>query len=68
MIHQCRFEWVFGGTALHWAAINGHKDTVAFLMAHGADLTIRDTKFDSTPEGRAAEGEHDEIRELLHRS
>jgi ankyrin repeat protein len=28
---------VFGGTALHWAAINGHKDTVAFLMAHGAD-------------------------------
>jgi ankyrin repeat protein len=59
---------VFGGTALHWAAINGHKDTVAFLVAHGADLTIRDVKFDSTPEGWAAEGQHDEIRELLHRS
>ena len=59
---------VFGGTALHWAVINGHKDTVAFLVGHAADLTIRDTKFDSTPEGWAAEGQHDQIRELLHRS
>ena len=59
---------VFGGTGLHWAAINGHKDTVEFLVAHGADLTIRDAKFDSTPEGWAAEGQHDEIRELLNRS
>jgi uncharacterized protein len=57
---------VFGGTGLHWAAINGHKDTVEFLVAHGADLTIRDAKFDSTPEGWAVEGQHDEIRELLH--
>jgi ankyrin repeat protein len=59
---------VFGGTGLYWAAINGHKDTVAFLVAHGADPTIRDAKFDSTPEGWAAEGRHDEIRALLHRS
>ena len=58
----------FGGTALHWAAINGHKETVAFLLSRGADVTIRDSKFDSTPEGWAAEGGHDEIRELLHRS
>jgi uncharacterized protein len=56
---------VFGGTGLHWAAINGHQDTVAFLVAQGADLTIRDAKFDSTPEGWAAEGQHDGIRELL---
>jgi ankyrin repeat protein len=57
---------VFGGTGLHWAAINGHKDTVDFLVAHGADLTIRDARFGSTPERWAAEGQHDEIRELLH--
>jgi hypothetical protein len=36
-------------------------------LAHGADLTIRDARFASTPEGWAAEGKHDEIRELLHR-
>jgi hypothetical protein len=42
------------------------KDTVEFLVAHGADLTIRDAKFDSTPGGWAVEGQHDEIRELLH--
>jgi ankyrin repeat protein len=58
---------VFGGTGLHWAAINGHRDTVAFLLAHGADLTIRDARFASTPEGWAAEGKHEEIRELLQR-
>lgn len=59
---------ILGGTGLHWAAINGHKGTVAFLLAHGADLTIRDVNFHSTPEGWAAEGGHDEIRDLLRRS
>jgi len=59
---------VFGGTCLHWAAINDHRDTVEFLVAHGADLTTRDAKFDSTPEGWAGEGQHDEIRKLLHRA
>jgi ankyrin repeat protein len=58
---------VFGGTGLHWAAINGHKDTVAFLVANGADLAVRDARFASTPEEWAAEGRHEEIRELLHR-
>jgi ankyrin repeat protein len=58
---------VFGGTGLHWAAINGHRDTVAFLLAHGADLTIKDAKFAATPEGWAAEGKHEEIREPLQR-
>ena len=56
---------VFGGTGMHWAAINGHEATVAFLLAHGADRTIHDAKFDSTPEGWAAEGGREEIRELL---
>lgn len=59
---------ILGGTGLHWASINGHKETVAFLMAHGADLTIRDAKFHSTAEEWAAEGGHDEIRDLLRGS
>jgi uncharacterized protein len=59
---------ILGGTGLHWAAINGHKATVAFLLAHGADLTIQDVKFHSTPEGWAAEGGHNEIRDLLRGS
>jgi ankyrin repeat protein len=58
---------VFGGTGLHWAAINGHKDTVEFLMAQDADLTIKDARFASTPEGWATEGQHEEICEMLHR-
>lgn len=59
---------ILGGTGLHWAAINGHKKTVAFLLAHGADLAIRDAKFHSTAEGWAAEGGHDEIRDILRGS
>jgi ankyrin repeat protein len=58
---------ILGGTG-HWAAIDGHKETVAFLLAHGADLTIRDVKFHSTVEGWAAEGGYDEIRDLLRGS
>jgi ankyrin repeat protein len=59
---------VFGGTGLHWAAINEHRDTIAFLLRHGANLTLRDAKFHATPEGWVGEGGHDEIRELLHRA
>jgi ankyrin repeat protein len=57
----------FGGTGLHWAAINGHEDTIEFLVAHGADLTLRDAQFHSTPEGWAAEGRHEKIRQFLAR-
>jgi ankyrin repeat protein len=56
---------VFGGTGLHWAAINGHRDTVDFLIRHGASLTIRDARFDATPEGWANEGGHSEIADRL---
>ena len=47
---------VFGGTGVHWAAINGHRNTVDLLIARGASLTIRDVRFNSTPEDWAKEG------------
>lgn len=58
---------VFGATGLHWAAMNGHRHTVDLLLARGASLTIRDARFNATPEGWAKEGGHVEIAEALHR-
>lgn len=58
---------VFGGTALHWAAINGHQKTVELLIARGASLSIRDERFQSTPEAWANEGGHTALARLLHR-
>jgi ankyrin repeat protein len=55
----------FGAPGLHWAAINGHKAMVEFLIAHGADLHIRDTQFNATPLGWALEGKQEEIATLL---
>jgi len=57
---------VFGATGLHWAAINGHRKTVDLLLARGASLTIRDERFNATPEGWAKEGGHMEIARALH--
>ncbi len=56
---------VFGGTALQWAAINGHAETVAFLRARGASLGVRDARFDATPAEWAAEGGHVDLAESL---
>ncbi len=56
---------VFGATGLHWAALNGHRNTVEFLVARGAGLTIRDARFNATPEGWAKESGHMEIAEAL---
>jgi uncharacterized protein len=57
---------VLGGTALHWAAINGHRSTVELLVSRGASLSIRDERFDATPEDWANEGGHTELAQLLH--
>ena len=62
---QVDAKGVFGGTGLHWAAINGHQKTVELLIARGASLTIRDARFDSTPEGWANEGGHTDIAVVL---
>jgi len=55
----------YSGTALHYAALNGHRAMVEFLVAHGADVQIKDTKVGQTAAGWAEYGGHPEIRDLL---
>lgn len=62
-----------GSTALHAAAYSGRPDSARHLLAHGADPTRRDNRFDSTPLGwcrhrrdEVGHGHgHDEVEELL---
>ena len=61
------FRGFFGGTALHWAAINGHRETVAFLLAAGARTDLKDDEFKNTPAGWAREFHHDDIAAMIER-
>ena len=45
---------------LHECAIHGNEDAVRFLIDHGADLTIKDHRYQSTAEGWARYAAHDE--------
>ena len=45
---------------LHEAAIQGNEAAVRFLIDHGADLTIKDYRYQSTAEGWARYASHDE--------
>ncbi len=60
----------FAGTGLHYAALNGHRPMVEYLLAHGADRSIadrsiKDTKVDSTAAGWAEHGGHSDLLDLL---
>lgn len=55
----------FAGTGLHYAALNGHRPMIEFLLAHGADKTLKDTKVGSTAAGWAEHGGHAELHTLL---
>ena len=39
----------FAGTGLHYAALNGHRPMVEFLLDHGADRNVKDTKSAQLP-------------------
>ena len=58
----------YAGTGLHYAAMDGHRPMVDYLLAHGADPRIKDKKVSSTPAGWAEHGGHPEIEELLKRA
>jgi uncharacterized protein len=55
----------FSGTALHYAALNGHRTMVDFLINRGANPNIKDTKVNSTPGGWAEHGGHKELGQYL---
>lgn len=55
----------FAGTGLHYAALNGHRPMVEFLIQNGAQADIKDTKVNSTPAGWADHGGHQELKEYL---
>jgi ankyrin repeat protein len=55
----------YAGTALHHAALRGHRDAVDLLLRHGADPAVRDTKIGKLPEDWAAHDGHGELSEYL---
>jgi ankyrin repeat protein len=55
----------YAGTGLHYAALNGHRAMVEFLLTQAADPEVKDTKVGSDAAGWAEHGGHLEIRDLL---
>ena len=55
-----------GHASLHWAAIEGHEETVRVLVELGANIEARDTTTGSTPLHLAAiEGHEETVRALV---
>ena len=55
----------YAGTGLHYAALNGQRAMVEFLLQQGADREVKDTKVGSDAAGWAEYGGHLELRDLL---
>jgi len=55
----------YAGTALHNAAVNGHRAMIEFLIEHGADPTVKDKEGGGSVAGWAAHGGHQDLSEYL---
>src|SRR5437899_6721961 len=55
----------YAGTGLHYAALNGQRAMVEFLLQQGADRDVKDTKVGSIAAGWAEYGGHLGLRDLL---
>ena len=55
----------YAGTGLHYAALNGQRAMVEFLLQQGADREVKDTKVGSDAAAWAEYGGHLELRDLL---
>jgi ankyrin repeat protein len=52
----------YAGTGLHYAALNGHRAMVEFLVQHAADVYIKDEQVGGTPAGWAEYSGHQQVR------
>jgi hypothetical protein len=55
----------YSGTGLHYAALNGHRAMVEFLIQQGANVNVKDTKVGGTPAGWAEYSGHVELKNYL---
>ena len=55
----------YAGTGLHYAALNGHRTMVDFLLEQGANPNAKDSKVNNTPAGWADYGGHKELKNYL---
>ena len=55
----------YSGSGLHYAALNGHRAMVEFLLSRGADRNLKDTNVNSTASGWADYGGQPELRDFL---
>ena len=55
----------YAGTGLHYAAYNGQREIVQFLLEQGADRHLKDTKVNSTAAEWAEHSGHKDLAELL---
>ena len=62
---QTSVDQTTGYTALHAAAFQGNVAAITALLAAGADPTIRDSKYNSTPAGWADYARKPECRDLI---
>ena len=58
----------YAGTGLHYAAFNGRRHLVEYLLAHGADPRIKDKKVNGTAAGWADHAGFAEIKDLLEKA
>jgi len=55
----------YAGTGLHYAAVNGQRAMVEFLIEQGADANVKDTKVGGSAAGWAEYGGHQELKDYL---
>jgi ankyrin repeat protein len=55
----------FGAQPIHWAAGRGKAEMVRFLVQRGADMSVRDPKFNGTAYGWAQEHGEQETKRVL---